>query len=137
MRYTVWCLCAALWAVAACGGEPAARAVILQPADGDTLGSDVRVLLGAEGVEVVPADGQRVAGRGHHHLFIDTDPSPPGAAIPAGVPGIVHLGTGAGEWTVPGLAPGEHRIIAVLAYGDHVPMEGVATDTVRVVVRAP
>ncbi|MBI2537460.1 MAG: M20/M25/M40 family metallo-hydrolase, partial [Gemmatimonadetes bacterium] len=65
---------------------------MLQPADGDTLGSDVRVLLGAEGVEVVPADGQRVAGRGHHHLFIDTDPSPPGAAIPAGVPGIVLSG---------------------------------------------
>ncbi len=63
------------------------------------------------------------------------DAVPAGAAIPAGVPGIVHLGTGAGEWTVSGLAPGEHPIIAVLAYGNHVPMEGVAADTVRVVVR--
>lgn len=108
---------------------------MVQPAEGDSVGSEVRVVLRAEGVEVVAADGQRVEGRGHHHLFIDTDPTPPGAVIPAGVPGIVHIGTGAGEWTITGLAPGEHRLIAVLAYGDHVPMEGVATDTVRVVVR--
>ena len=135
VRYTLPTRFTALWAVAACTGEPASRAVILQPADGDTLGTEVRVVLGAEGVEVVAADGQRVAGRGHHHLFIDTDPTPPGAPIPAGVPGIVHLGTGVGEWTASGLAPGEHRIVAVLAYGDHTPMEGVATDTVRVVVR--
>lgn len=127
--------CLMLCGLAACVGEPASRALMLQPADGDTLGPDVRVVLGAEGVEVVAADGQRVAGRGHHHLFIDTDPTPPGTVIPAGVPGIVHLGTGASEWTIAGLAPGEHRMIAVLAYGDHVPMEGVATDTVRVVVK--
>ena len=135
MRYTLLCLCSAIWVAAACGGEPTARAVILQPADGDTVGPEVRVVLGAEGVEVVAADGQLMAGRGHHHLFIDTDLTPAGAAIPAGVPGIVHIGTGAGESTVSGLAPGEHRIIAVLAYGNHVPMEGVAPDTVRVVVR--
>lgn len=135
MRYPLLTFPLVLWAVAACSGEPAPRAVIVLPAEGDTLGPDVRVALGAEGVEVVAADGQRMAGRGHHHLFIDTDLSPPGAPIPAGVPGIVHIGTGASESSVPGLAPGEHRIIAVLAYGDHVPMEGVATDTVRVVVR--
>lgn len=129
--------------LAACGGEraaeraaaPPARAMIVQPADGDSVGPDVRLTLGAEGVEVVAADGQRVQGRGHHHLFIDTDLTPPGSVIPAGVPGIVHIGTGASEWTVSGLTPGAHRIIAVLAYGDHVPMEGVATDTVRVMVR--
>lgn len=135
MRYAVWCLCAALGVAAACGGGPPARAVILQPADGDTVGPDVRVMLQAEGVDVVAADGQQTAGRGHHHLFVDTDLTPAGAAIPAGVPGIVHIGTGAGESTLSGLAPGQHRIIAVLAHGNHVPMEGVATDTVRVVVR--
>jgi len=138
------CAPAVILALTACGGDrseqqegaPAApRAIILQPANGDTVGREVRVVLGAEGVEVVAADGQRVAGLGHHHLFIDADLPPADAAIPAGVPGVVHIGTGAGEWTLSGLAPGEHRIIAVLAYGSHVPMEGVATDTVRVVVR--
>jgi len=135
VRPSVWCLCATLSAIAACGGEPAARAVILQPMDGDTIAPEARVVLGAEGVEVVAADGQQTPGRGHHHLFIDADLSPTGAAIPAGVPGIVHIGTGARESTLSGLTPGAHRIIAVLAYGNHVPMEGVATDTIQVVVR--
>ena len=129
--------------LAACGGDraaerqaaPPARAMIVQPADGDSVAPDLQVTLGAEGVEVVPADGQRVEGRGHHHLFIDVDPTPADSVIPAGVPGIVHIGTGASGWTVSGLAPGTHRIIAVLAYGNHVPMEGVGTDTVSVVVR--
>jgi len=114
---------------------PVARAVIAQPADGDTVGSDVHLALQAEGVEVAAADGQHVAGRGHHHLFIDVDLTPPDSVIPAGVPGIVHIGTGASEWTAAGLTPGAHRIIDVLAHGDHVPMEGVGTDTVRIVVR--
>lgn len=127
-------VCGAIGIVAACSETPSRRAVMLQPADGDTLDPEVRVVLGAEGLEVAAADGQRVEGRGHHHLFIDADPTPADSVIPAGVPGVVHIGTGAGEWTLT-LAPGQHRIIAVLAYGNHVPMEGVATDTVRVVVR--
>jgi len=139
------CMAAATLTVAGCGGDrssrqaaqaPAPRAIILQPATGDTVGPEVRVVLGVEGIEVVAADGQRVAGQGHHHLFVDTDVTAADAAIPAGVPGIVHIGTGAGESTVSGLTPGPHRIIAVLAYGNHVPMEGVATDTVVVVVVA-
>jgi hypothetical protein len=143
-RLTPVCLAAATVALASCGGErpgqqaaqaPAPRAIILQPASGDTVGPEVRVVLGAEGVEVVAADGRRVEALGHHHLFIDTDVTSTGAAIPAGVAGIVHIGTGAGESTVSGLAPGEHRIIAVLAYGNHLPMVGVGTDTVLVLVK--
>jgi len=130
--------------IAACAGErpapeqpPAApSARILQPADGDTVVSpDVHVMLGVEGVQVVAATGQRVEGQGHHHLFVDRDLTPPDSVIPAGVAGIVHIGTGATEYTLSGLAPGAHRIIAVLAYGNHVPMAGVASDTVRVVVK--
>lgn len=119
------------------GAAPAMgpRAIIVSPADGDTVGPEVRVTLRAEGVHVVPADGMRVLGQGHHHLFVDTDPTPAGLPIPAGVPGIVHIGTGDSAWTLSGLAPGAHRLIAVLAYGDHVPMTGVAPDTVRIVVR--
>lgn len=132
------------FACVGCGGgrpdareaaPPAARVVIAQPADGDTVGSDVHFVLQAEGVDVVAADGQHVAGQGHHHLFIDVDPPPPDSVIPAGMPEIVHIGTGASERTLTGLAPGPHRIIDVLAYGDHRRMAGVGTDTVRIVVR--
>ncbi|MBI4512920.1 MAG: DUF4399 domain-containing protein [Gemmatimonadetes bacterium] len=114
------------------------RATILLPVDGDTVGPDsVRVVLAAEGVIVEPATGERIEGRGHHHIFVDKDVTPDTAAIPKDVEGIIHLGTGASEFTVKGLTPGEHRLIAVLAYGDHVPMERVAYDTLRIYVRAP
>ncbi len=152
MRGTVFPLFL-LSTLAACGGERATerataeaveeatlgRVEIIEPADGDTVGPDAGVALRAEGVVVEPAQGERVAGRGHYHIFIDTGVTPAGEPIPKQVEGIIHLGTGASEFTVKGLTLGEHRLIAVLAYGDHVPMERVATDTVRVLVlaRAP
>ncbi len=140
-----------LFGLAACRGEGAAdraqaeageeallgRVEIVEPADGDTVGPDARLVLRAEGVVVEPAQGERVAGRGHHHIFVDTEVTPASEPIPKQVKGIIHLGTGASEFTVKELTPGEHRLIAVLAYGDHIAMERVATDTVRVVVRAP
>ncbi len=139
--------------LAACRGDGAAdqakaeageeallgRVEILEPADGDTVGPEARIVFRTEGVVVEPAQGERVPGRGHHHIFVDTEVTPASEPIPKQVEGIVHLGTGASQFTVKGLTPGEHRLIAVLAYGDHVPMERVATDTVtvRVVVEVP
>lgn len=116
----------------------APRAEIVHPADGDTVtGPNVHVQLAAHGVRVAAALGERVEGEGHHHLFVDKDVTPPGDTIPKQVDGIIHLGTGAEEFEVKDLGPGAHRIIAVLAWGDHVPMEGVAADTVRIYVKAP
>jgi hypothetical protein len=135
-----------LSSLAACRGEGTAgrakaeageevllgRVEILEPADGDTVGPDVRIVLRTEGVVLEPAQGERVPGRGHHHIFVDTEVTPASEPIPRQVEGIVHLGTGASQFTLRGLTPGEHRLIAVLAYGDHVPMERVVTDTVTV-----
>ena len=111
------------------------RVEIVMPGDGAEVQGEVPIVLRADGVVVEAASGAREPGRGHHHLFVDTDLTPAGEPIPGGVPGIIHIGTGAGEHVLTGLAPGEHRIIAVLAHGDHVPMEGVATDTLMIVVR--
>jgi hypothetical protein len=71
---------------------------------------------------------------GHHHLFVDTDVTPMGEAIPAGVPGIIHMGQAQTEFTVEGLAPGPHRIIAVVADGLHVPITPPMMDTINVTV---
>ena len=157
------CLLAAalLTATAACGdrGAPAAdsptvgaapadaprlarRVTILTPADGDTVGPEVRVTLGVTGLTIEPANNAHEDGKGHHHLLLDTTLVSLDAAIPptsaaTAAKQFVHLGTGAGEHTFTGLAPGPHRIIAVVAYGDHVPMAGTMTDTVNVVVRRP
>lgn len=146
----VQCLAfAGLAVVGACGGERAAekqsaadsaaapRVEIVRPADGDITGPNVLIQLAAHGVRVAPAQGVPIEGEGHHHLFVDKDVTPPGDTIPRNVDGIIHLGTGAEEFELKNLSPGSHRIIAVLAYGNHAPMKGVAADTVQIYVQAP
>lgn len=122
------------------GGENAAtiagapHVTIVAPAEGDSVGSEILVRLDVTGAQVVPATGVRVDGEGHHHVFVDADPTADTLAIPKG-PGIYHLGTGVDTLRLTGLAPGPHRLIAVFAYGDHVAMTSVAPDTLDFVVR--
>jgi hypothetical protein len=137
-----------LLAAVACAGErapaPAAEAVpavpvtpqvtIAAPAAGDTTGPEVTVVLRAAGITIAPTSGVREAGVAHHHLFLDRDPPDTGGAIPA-EEGVVHLGKGDSTHAYAGLVPGAHRVIAVLAWGDHVPVEGARRDTVEFVVR--
>jgi hypothetical protein len=106
---------------------------ITEPAEGATVTLPFTIRLEATGVRVVPADGQRTPGEGHHHLFFDVDPTQGESVIPK-TNEIVHLGSGAAEFKVETLAPGPHRIIAVMANGAHIPLTGVATDTVNVTV---
>jgi hypothetical protein len=52
------------------------------------------------------------------------------------VPGsIVHLGDASSEFTLENVTPGQHRIIAVVADGVHVPLYPWVVDTVRFTVR--
>lgn len=135
-------LSALLVLVAGCQGEqeapdqtgPAPGVRITAPEDGaEAAGSSVEVMLAVEGLDVVPA-GTQQANSGHHHLFIDTDLTPVGEPIPADQEGIIHMGDASTSYTLSDLAPGEHRIIAVI--GDHLHVRlPVATDTVTVVVR--
>ncbi|MFZ5623472.1 MAG: DUF4399 domain-containing protein [Gemmatimonadota bacterium] len=103
---------------------------------GATVAPTFTVKLAAHGVQVVPADGRREEGKGHHHLFLDADVTPSDSVIPKTVQ-IVHLGNGANEYQFANVTPGKHRLIAVLAWGDHVPMKGVMADTVTFTVKAP
>lgn len=125
----------------ACGGGDGAAtegpaAIITAPANGDTVrGTAVTVQLGARGITIRPA-GTNEANTGHHHLFIDRDPTPVGEAIPV-EPGIVHLGAAQTEYALEGLAPGEHRVIALIGDFAHVRIGTVATDTVHFTVASP
>lgn len=125
-----------LAATAACRAEgPRARVEIAEPVDGAQLaGPSVKVVLAASGIEIAPASDER-PGTGHHHLFVDRDPVPPGDTIPQGVTGIIHLGRAQTEFTLDNLAPGEHRVIAVLANFAHVALDPPAVDSVRFTVR--
>lgn len=123
--------------VASCAREtpgPQASVEILSPAEGDSVTLPLTIRLGASGVEVVPATGQVEPGKGHHHLILDGDVPSDTVALPS-PPVAIHLGTGATEYTVDSLAPGPHRVIAVFAAGNHVPMRDVRRDTVHFVVR--
>jgi len=134
--------------VGACGGggekqadttaapamAPAITVSISSPAEGDTVrGTAVHVVLAASGIELAPAADQR-AGTVHHHLYFDTDLAAADMPIPAGTAGIVHLGKAETEFHWDSVAPGPHRIIAVLADPMHVPIKPLVTDTVHIVV---
>lgn len=103
---------------------------ILFPMPITIAGDSLTVLFGAFGATVVPATGTRVEGEVHHHLFVDVDVTAEGEPVPKSE-GIYHLGDGADSVRI-ALAPGTHRLIAVLAWGDHVPVAGASRDTITV-----
>ncbi len=112
----------------------AAGVTISSPADGDSVSQPFTVKLDAAGVDVIAATGTSEPGKGHHHLVIDGDV--PSDSLPLPKPPVVfHLGSGATAHVLDSLTPGAHRIIAVFAGGDHVPMSSVKRDTLTVLVR--
>lgn len=121
--------------LAACGRSSGPQVTIASPAEGDTVkGSAVHVMLSVTGVELAPAADER-PGTAHHHLFLDVDATPVAEKIPSGVSGIVHLGRAQTEFHWDSVAAGPHRIIAVLADWQHVPLSRATTDTLRFVVQ--
>ena len=97
-----------------------ARAFIVSPADGATVGSPVTVIFGAENIEVAKA-GVNEAGTGHHHLLINAELPDFSQPIPANEQ-YVHFGGGQTETTLE-LAPGTYELR--LLFGDylHIPHE--------------
>jgi len=144
----------ALIAAAACAGEkapavdttkaapapapapppPSAMVMISSPAEGDSTGHDVTVVLSQHGVKIEKANSTKAEGIGHYHLFLDTIPTLEGQVIPPATKNIVHIGTGDSTYTFKGLAPGAHEIIAVIGYGDHSAMPQ-QRDTVKFFVK--
>ena len=96
-------------------------------------GNVVQLDLAANGVSIVPADGDTSGHTGHYHLFIDRDPPPPGTPIPK-EPGIVH--TADSHVTIAGLTTGTHHISVVLGDGAHHRL-GDAVLQADVAVRGP
>jgi hypothetical protein len=121
-------------AAAPAATSPAVAVTIMSPSKGDTVrGSAVHIALSASGIELAPAADAR-PGTAHHHLYLDTDLSAADTAIPAGTAGIVHLGKAETEYHWDSVAPGAHRIIAVLADPTHVPLKPLVADTVNITV---
>ena len=111
-----------------------AKVKITAPPNGATVSGPVKITLVTTGVEIVPATIER-PGTGHHHLFVDRDVTPVNDTIPRGVTGIIHLGRGQTEFVLDSLKPGPHRVIAVVADWNHVPLKPLVVDTLRFTVK--
>jgi hypothetical protein len=121
----------------ACRATPAPIATvrITSPVERDTVaGPAVHVTLAVSGIELAPVAEQR-PGTAHHHLYLDVDVGDLAQPIPVGLPGIIHLGQAQTEFHWDSVAPGPHRIIAVLADPAHIPLRPLVVDSVRFVVR--
>ncbi len=91
-----------------------AMVYIVEPADGASVSSPVRVVFGLKGAGVAPA-GIDLPNTGHHHLLIDTELMSFDQPVPADAQ-HVHFGLGQTETTVE-LTSGRHELRLVL--GDH------------------
>lgn len=135
MRRSVLVLLALVFAlplVAEVAKPPRVR--IVAPKRNATIrGGTVTVRFKADGIAIVPATGLKEDGKAHHHLFVDADVTPADSVIPK-TPQIHHLGSGADSLVLAGLTPGRHRLIAVMAWGTHVPVAGARTDTITITV---
>ncbi len=106
---------------------------IVQPEEGAMVGPDVMVLLETEGIEIISITPP-VPGTGHHHLYVDVDLTPLSEMVPQNDPQIIHKGDGSSEIMLEGLAPGEHRVIAVVANPAHIPIDPPVVDTLHFTV---
>lgn len=128
------CAAAFLAPALAAQAKPGPRVKIVSPANGATVTGPVTIKLQATGVKIVPATDER-PGTGHHHLFVDHDLTWITDTIPAGSPGIFHLGRGQTEFVLDSLKPGPHRVIAVVADWRHIPLNPLVADTVTFTVK--
>jgi hypothetical protein len=96
---------------------PAATGVqFLEPADGATVRSPVKVRMGVAGMEVRRA-GEMIDGTGHHHVLVDLDPIAAGQQI---VKDETHIHFGGAETEAEvTLAPGVHRLTLQFADANH------------------
>ena len=137
MRTRIGMLATVVGLLVAAAWQAKATVEIAEPANGAIVSSPVKMVLKATGVEIVAATVER-PGTGHHHLFVDKDVTVVSDTIPRGVTGILHLGRGQTEFvfdSLTPLAPGTHRIIAVVADWHHSPLKPWVADTVTFTVK--
>jgi hypothetical protein len=123
--------------LASCGqSEPAGpRVFFVQPQDGATVKSPVRLEFGVENYQVAAVPAGTVtesrANIGHHHVGVDADCLPPGTEIPRAAP-WVHFGDGKNVIDMQ-LPPGQHRLTLQIGDDLHRTQEGLcSTITVNV-----
>lgn len=96
-----------------------ARSYIISPADGEVVGTMVKVQFGLSGMGVAPA-GVKLPNTGHHHLLLDLEKAPDfNIPLPAN-DNVIHFGKGQTETTLK-LKPGKHTLQLILGDYLHIP----------------
>lgn len=96
-----------------------AEVYFLQPADGQTVHQNIKVVFGLKNMGVAPA-GTDKKNTGHHHLLIDTDVLPDLTKPLPATDKIKHFGGGQTESEIT-LPPGKHTLQLLLGNYAHVP----------------
>jgi hypothetical protein len=111
-----------------------AVAYIIEPVNGATVTSPVRVVFGLKGIGVAPAGVER-SDAGHHHLLVDA-PLPENLGLP--IPNDEqhrHFGGGQTEVELT-LAPGRHTLQLLLGDHLHIPHDPpIASSVVTIEVQ--
>jgi hypothetical protein len=94
----------------------AEKVFFIEPKDGATVTSPVKVRFGLEGMKIGTL-GDLTPGHGHHHLIINGKPLAKGEVVPADKTHI-HYGKGQTEAEVD-LAPGTYTLTMQFADGAH------------------
>lgn len=122
VRNTAVACVVAIWAIpAGAQSVPApkgAEVFFIEPADGATVKSPVRVVFGLRNMGVAPALVEW-PNTGHHHLLINAELGDLTKPIPND-PGYKHFGGGQTEAAVE-LPPGRHTLQLVLGDHNHIP----------------
>lgn len=95
-----------------------AKVYFIEPTDGATVSSPVRIVFGLVGMGVAPA-GTEAENTGHHHLIINADLPSMDEPIPAD-DNYLHFGGGQTEAMVE-LPAGTHTLQLLLGDWSHVP----------------
>jgi hypothetical protein len=115
-------------------GSP--RVFFVEPQNGTTLKSPVKLRFGIENYEIaaVPPGDPTTArpAMGHHHVGVDTDCLPPGTVIPKANP-WVHHGGGQTEMDMQ-LTPGPHKLTLQIGDDTHTTIEGLCSSVTITVV---
>jgi hypothetical protein len=113
----------------------AGRVFFVEPQDGATVKSPVKLRFGSENFQIaaVPQGDVKSArpGMGHHHVGVDTECLPPGTVIPKANP-WVHHGGGQTEMDMQ-LAPGPHKLTLQIGDDTHTTIAGLCS-TVNITV---
>ena len=104
----------------------------VEPKNGATVTSPIKVVFGVTGMIVKPA-GDMTANSGHHHLLINSESIPNGVAVPADATNI-HYGKGQTDTEV-SLPPGKYKLTMQFANWAHQSYGPQLSKTIEVVVK--